>query len=166
MNLCNGVTRVKDSNYWSMRCLALVHYAWGMVLLLLAAWFVIAALMVLPHMSGGSIWTHLLSVLSIAAWQSCLPGMLGVWMVIIGYRTWTANPGLRKTLLISHGILLGPGLLAAIVGVYAVGAAGISSSRGGGLLSPVAYLPLGFGLCVAGLATISVVMALVVVPKR
>ncbi len=157
---------MKASHCWLMRCLAVAHYAWGTVLLLLAVWCVIAALMVLPHMSSGTIWSNLPTSLSIAAWQSFLPGALGVWMMIIGYRAWAVNSGLRKTLLISHGLLSGPGLLAAIVGVHAVRAAEISSSRGGGLLSPIAYVPLAIGVPMIVLAAVSVVMALVVVPKR
>jgi hypothetical protein len=137
-----------------------------MVLLLLSVWCVIAALMVLPHLSSGTIWSNLPTSLSIAAWQSFLPGTLGVWMMIIGYRAWTSSAGLRKTLLISHGILLLPGLLATIVGVYGVRAAEFSSSRGSGLLSPIAYLPLVAGLCIVGLAALSVAVALVILPKR
>jgi hypothetical protein len=144
----------------------LFHFAWGIVLIALATWCVIAALMVLPHMSSGTIWSNLPMSLSIAAWQSFLPGMLGTWMMMIGYRAWKLHAGLRKTLLTSHAILLGPGLLATIVGVFAVRAAEISSSRGGGLLSPIAFVPLAIGVPMMVLAAVSVVMALVVVPKR
>jgi hypothetical protein len=157
---------MRTSIPWPIRCLALFHFAWGIVLIALATWCVIAALMVLPHMSSGTIWSNLPMSLSIAAWQSFLPGTLGTWMMIIGYRAWKLHAGLRKTLLTSHGILLGPGLFATIVGVFAVRAAEISSSRGGGLLSPIAFVPLAIGVPMIVLAAVSVVMALVVVPKH
>ena len=58
-------------------------------------------------------------------------------------------------------MLLVLGSLAVVIGIYSVEAAEISSARGGGLLSPYAYLPLLFGVPVLVLAVCSLVVALV-----
>ena len=53
------------------------------------------------------------------------------------------------------------GSLAVVIGIYSVEAAEISSARGGGLLSPYAYLPLLFGVPMLVLAVCSLVVAIV-----
>jgi hypothetical protein len=40
---------------WVMRCLALVHFAWGLLLLLIATRFGVGMLQILPHLSSGTV---------------------------------------------------------------------------------------------------------------
>jgi hypothetical protein len=134
--------------------------------MLLATWWVASALLVLPHMSTGTIWSKLSTSLTLAASQAFPLGALGIWIVILGYRIWTGYSGLRKSLIITHGLLLLPGILASAVGVYAMRGAARSAAKGGGLLSPIAAYPLVIGVGVVLLATGSIVLALTVIPNR
>jgi hypothetical protein len=146
------------------RCLALGHLGWGTLLLLGATWWSLSAFRILPYMSSGSSWASLWGT-ALLLTSSALPvAVLGVWMVILGRRLWSGHPQLRNTLLATHGILLVPGFLAVAVGIYAVRAAERSTAEGGGLLGPVAALPLAFGLPVVVLALCSIVVALAVIP--
>ena len=151
---------------WMIRCLALAHYGWGLALLLFAAWFAASALRVLPHMSSGSILTNLPTVLMVAAMNAGPAALLGAWIVALGRRAWIGHPRLRRALILTHGLLLPAGILASMLGVHALRAASRSAARGGGLLSPVAALPLAFGAPAAILALISLVLAFTVLPKR
>jgi len=58
-----------------------------------------------------------------------------------------------------------PGILAVVGGVYAMRAAERSAASGGGLLSPLAALPLAFGVPVVVLALCSIAIALTVAPS-
>jgi hypothetical protein len=150
---------------WTIRCLALAHYAFGMVLLLLAAWWTFCSFRVLPYMSHGTIWTNLPIVLGITAVQAGPLAGLGVWMMILGRRTWRGHPSLRTALTLTHGILLLPGILTSAIGLYALRAAARSAARGGGLLGPIGIFPLAIGVGVVILAAGSIVLALTVVPS-
>jgi hypothetical protein len=86
-------------------------------------------------------------------------------MIVLGRWAWTLSPRLRLALLITHGVLLLPGTLAVVVGVYAMRAAERSTASGGGLLSPLAALPLAFGVAVLVLALCSIATALTVAPS-
>ena len=149
---------------WTIRCLALAHYAVSMVLLLLAAWWILSSFLVLPHMSHGTIWTNLPIVLGIATVHSGPLAGLGVWMMILGHRTWRGHPGLRSALMLTHGILLLPGILTSAIGFYALRGAARSAARGGGLLGPIGIFPLVIGVGVVTLAAGSIVIALAVMP--
>ena len=149
---------------WTIRCLALAHYALGMVLLLLAAWWAFSSFRVLPHMSHGTIWTNLPMVLTMSAVQAGPLAGLGVWMMTLGRRTWRGHPGVRTALTLTHGILLLPGILTSAIGFYALRAAARSAARGGGLLGPIGIFPLAVGVGVATLAAGSIVLALTVLP--
>jgi len=149
---------------WTIRCLALAHYAVSMVLLLLAAWWILSSFRVLPHMSHGTIWTNLPIVLGMAAVQAGPLAGLGVWIMILGRRTWRGQPGFRTALMWTHGILLLPGILTSAIGLYALRGAARSAARGGGLLSPIGIFPLAIGVGVVTLAAGSIMIALTVVP--
>jgi hypothetical protein len=82
----------------------------------------------------------------------------------VGRRLWSPGPRLRTTLLWTHGILLVFGSLAVYVGIHSVEAAEISISRGGGLLSPLAWIPLLFGLPTVVLAAFSLLAAMLALP--
>jgi len=149
-----------------IRCLALGHYAWGIALLLLAAWFATSAFRILPHMSTGTIWTNLPKAMMLAVTQAGPLGMLGMWIMVLGHWTWTGHAGLRTALLWTHGLLLLPGLLAVWVGIYALRAAARSAAQGGGLLGPIGGFPLAIGAGVVMLALGSIALALTVIPKQ
>ena len=147
---------------WMMRCLALAHFAWGLLLVVIGACFGIGMLRVLPHLSSGTVRANLPGVLLMAAVYALPAGSLGFWMIVLGRWAWSLRPCLRLALLITHGVLLLPGTLAVVVGVYALRAAERSTAHGGGLLSPLAAVPLVFGVPVLILAVSSIVAALTV----
>lgn len=149
-----------------IRCLALAHFTLGVSIILLAAWFAFSALRILPHMSSGTIWTNLPASLTMASIHSFPLGVLGAWVTILGYRTWTMHAGLRKALITTHVILLLPGSLSVAVGLLALRAGARSAARGGGLLSPIGMFPLAIGLGVVLLALVSILLALALVPKH
>jgi hypothetical protein len=150
---------------WILRCLALCHFGWSGVLLLAAGWSVWAAFRVLPFMSTGTIWTNLPASLVIVATYALPPAVLGVWMFILGRRLWSPGEQLRTTLLWTHGVLFALGALAVYIGIHSVEAMERSAARGGGLLGPLAYVPLLFGIPVVALAFLSLVAVLLVVPR-
>jgi hypothetical protein len=165
-NIANTVnSRKRIQMLWMIRCMALGHYAWGAALLLLAAWFAISALRVLPYMSTGTIWTNLPISLIMAASQAAPLAMLSMWLIVLGHWAWTGHAGLRKALISTHGLLLLPGFLAAAVGIFALRAGAKSAAQGGGLLSPIGMFPLAIGAGVVVLALISIKLALTVVPR-
>jgi hypothetical protein len=149
-----------------LRCLALAHFGWAIVLLLISAYFGSGMLRTLAHLSSGNAETTLLRFLFLAAVYTLPLAVLGLWMIVLGWRAWTMHPRLRLTLLISHGILLLPGTLAVYAGVHATRAAEISTASGGGLLSPLAMLPLVFGVPVLVLALCSITIAMTRLPPR
>ena len=147
------------------RCLALAHFVWGGLLLLCGIFFGISMLRIVPHLSTSSVWTNLPGVLLVAAGYALPPGSLGFWMLVLGRWTWTARQHLRLALLITHGLLLMLGTLAVVVGVHAMHAAERSTASGGGIMSPLAALPLLFGIPVLVLALCAIAVALIMPPS-
>ena len=135
------------------------------MLFLIAGWLALSPFQVLRYMSTGTLWTNLPGSVVMALMHALSPAVLGVWMSILGRRLWSPASGLRTTLLWTHGILLVLGSLAVAVGIHAVEATELSTARGGGLLSPIAYFPLLFGVPVVILASFSLVVALVALPR-
>ena len=121
-------------------------------------------LRVLPHLSSGSIWTNLPGVLLMAAVYALPFGSLGVWMIVLGRWAWTLRPRLRRALLITHGVMLVLGTSAVVTGVQAMRAAERSTASGGGIMSPLAALPVVFGIPIVVLALCSIAVALTAVP--
>jgi hypothetical protein len=150
---------------WIRRCLALAHFLWGGLLLLCGISVGVSMLRILPHLSSGTVWTNLPGVLLVAASYALPPGSLGFWMLVLGRWTWTARQRLRLALLITHGPLLMLGTLAVVVGVHAMHAAERSTASGGGIMSPLAALPLLFGIPVLVLALCAIAVALVMPPS-
>lgn len=150
---------------WVMRCLALAHFAWGLTLLVIATYFGVGMLRTLPHLSSGTVWTNLPGVPLLAAVDTLPLASLGFWLIGLGRWAWTLRSGLRLALVITHGVLLLPGTLALVVGVYAMRAAERSTASGGGILSPIAAFPLLLGVPIVVLALCSIVTALTVVPS-
>jgi hypothetical protein len=140
--------------------LAVFHWVWSLVLLLIAAWLAAAAIRVLPYLSTGTPWTNLPRVLLLAVLLACLPGSLGAWMALLGRWTWRGHPNLRAMLLATHGSLLLLGMGATAVGLLTLRAAERSAARGGGLMGPLGAIPLAAGLCVSAVAAVSIAVAL------
>ena len=148
-----------------LRFVALCHFVWGLVLLAAAAWFGVSVLRVLPHMSTGTPVTNLLAALLVAASAVGPVAALGLWMGILGRMAWTRSPHARAALLWTQGVLLAAGLFACAIGIIGMEAASRSSERGGGLLGPVAVLPLVVGVPMALLALCSIRVALIIPPR-
>ena len=130
---------------WIFRSLALCHFAWAAVLLSLAGWFVAAQMLALRHVSSGT-WANIPWLL-LASVVSTLPFTgLAAGLIILGRRIWSPGPRLRTTLFRAHGLLLLLGTVATAVGILAVDAAEQSSARGGGIMSPLAWVPLLYGI--------------------
>jgi len=157
---------VRTLSNWLIRGLSICHFAWGTILLLLAAWIIISAFHVLSYMSSGAFPTRLLTAMILALSHAAPFGLLGLWMVSLGRRTWKGHVRLRKALIVTHGLLLPPGLLAVILGFYGMRAAERSVSQGGGLLSPYAVVPLLIGVPLVLLALLAIASALTIVPKQ
>ena len=150
---------------WLLRGLAVGHLAWGLLLILVAAYTAYSALAVLAYMSTGTVWSNLPIAMVLALEHSVPCGLLGGWMLILGRRIWSGTRPVRTALLVTHGISLMIGSLSVVVGVYAVRGAEISTARGGGLLSPLAWVPLIFGIVVVTLALPSIILALTSIPE-
>jgi hypothetical protein len=147
---------------WSLRILALGHYAWGGALLLVAAWFVVGAIRTLPHMSTGTVWTNLPGALMFVAFAAGPFAALGSWLLVLGRRAWTGRGPLRTALCWTHGALLPLGAFAIVVGLQAMRQAEVSAARGGGIMGSLAALPLLFGEAILVLSVPSLAVALLV----
>ncbi len=147
------------------RCLALAHHAWAAILILWALWWTIGAFLVLPHLSSGTPWSNLPIALSSALVNAGPPAALGAWMAVLGRRLWQARPGLRRALLWTHGLLLVPGILFTLAGIQAMESAARSTARGGGLMSPLAVIPLATGIPILLVSLTSLTVALLILPK-
>jgi len=66
---------------------------------------------------------------------------------------------------LTHGILLLVGFLSVITGIQSMRAAEISTAHGGGLLSPLAVVPLLLGVPVVLLAICSIAVGLLAIPR-
>jgi len=144
---------------WVLRGLALGHFAWAGMLAAMSLWCVYTALAVIPHMSQGSIWSHIAGALFFMVPYALLPGALGLWMGRLGQRLWRADNDVARVLMVTHGLLLVPGILLFAIGYYATGAAARSAAAGGGLLSPVAAVPLIAGGIILALSLCSMAAA-------
>ena len=117
-------------------------------------------------MSTGTILTNLPTALMVAVAIAGPFGVLGTWIVVLGNWMLTEHARLRTALIVTHGFLLLPGLLAVTLGGHSMRAASRSADQGGGLLSPVAVIPLAIGVPVVILALGSIVLALTAIPKQ
>ena len=147
------------------RLLAVGHFGWAAVLLSAAALITISMLRTVPHISTGTVWRNLGMALMFAAGTTLPMGALGAWMVILGRQLWSGQVGGRRALLATHGFLLVIGSFAVIVGIQGMHAAERSAAQGGGLLGPVAVIPLLFGVPMVVLALGSIAVALAAMPQ-
>ncbi|MDQ1256167.1 MAG: hypothetical protein QG656_763 [Candidatus Hydrogenedentes bacterium] len=155
--------RMRSLDLYLLRCLAVGHAAWGLLILLFAAWFAASCSQVIPHMTSGAMWMNLLPALLLTITSVFPLAALGLWSLILGQRIWKRKPRLFTPLLVTHGLLLAPGVLAFTIGVCSLNMGTQSAANGGGLLSPLALFPLGFGIGMVILSIVSIVVALTVV---
>jgi hypothetical protein len=92
-------------------------------------------------MSTGSGWTNLRVALGLAMMQALPLGALGVWTVILGRWIWIVHHQVRAALLVTHGLLLLPGAVAIVGGIWALHAAARSAAQGGGLMGGLGIIP-------------------------
>jgi len=149
---------------WMVHWLAVAHLASGLVLLLVAALVAAAMVRTLLYATTGPLWTNIAWTLLSAAWAGLPWAALGVWMMIVGRWIWSGHDRSRSVLLVTHGLLLVVGSVAVGIGVWATQAAERSGANGGGLLGPVAVIPLLIGGPVLVLAVWSIAVALTMHP--
>lgn len=106
------------------------------------------------------------TMLLLVATQFLLPTAWGVWLVTLAVRLWQPGPQLANPLTWTSVLMLAFGGLNCVWGYLAMQAAERSASNGGGLLSPVAMLPLLIGLPLVVLALLSVLVARRVAASR
>lgn len=127
------------------RLLAVAHYLWGAALLALAAYWGYAALGIPGQMVTGTPGGNFLTALLLAAsWSVPLLGV-GLWLILLGHQLLHPGPGLRALIVRTHLMLLVPGLLAVGFGIIAARQAERSAAAGGGIGSPLGWLPLLLG---------------------
>jgi hypothetical protein len=150
------------------RLLALAHLGSGLLLLLGVAWAWAVVLGVLPSSTGVYVLVVLNPGFAILGplLASLAKSALGVWMLILARWLWNGHARLRSALFVTHGLLLLVGSLFIVFGFLAVAAAERSTARGGGLMSPVAFLPFLYGLPLVSFALWSILVALVRIPKH
>ena len=137
-----------------LRCLALAHVIVGLALLLFSVFIGRLFGHGFSSVRGARVvWVLVLS------FQIVMPVVGGVWMMVLGFRLWHPSPRLAMQLCWTHRICLFFGGLFCIYGVFALKAAERSTAAGGGLLSPVAFIPLIFGGPLVALAVASLVSA-------
>ena len=125
-----------------MKALAVVHAICAMASLAIATWWAVAAFRILPHMSTGTIRTNLPSVAILALSFAGPFAALGAWMLSLGLAIWRCEPAVRTKLLVTHGLLLVPAVVAVAVGLADLDAARRSAEHGGGLLGAIGLIPL------------------------
>ena len=158
---------------WIQRFLAVGHFGFGLALLVGAvggiAWFTAALSGLRPSGTAGY-WLLLLNPgFSLLGPLFMLPqAALGLWMLLLARRLWAGHGRRMLALLVTDGFVLLLGLLLISVGFDAVAAAERSSARGGGLLSPIAGLPIlhGVPLTIFGLASIVLALAAAGIERR
>jgi hypothetical protein len=144
----------------AQRWLAFVHLGFGLLLLLGAAWAGAVLLGVLPASTGFRmlvVFNPGFAVLGPAL--TVLPQLaIGVWTLVLARWLWSGHARLRGAIFVTHGLLLLVGAFFVMVGFYSVAAAERSTSNGGGLLSPLAFLPFLYGVPIVIFALCSIVI--------
>src|SRR5262245_31162660 len=123
-----------------MRALALAHLVWGVALLGLAAWWATMVVAIFPHLKASAAWENVAMVATLAFVQCGPLVALGIWLLSLARAIWRGDPGVRRRLLRTHGLLLVLGLAGVCLGIAELQAAAESARRGGGLLGGIGLI--------------------------
>lgn len=151
---------------WIFRLLALCHFGWAAVLVSLSGWFVASQMLALRHVSTGTFWSNVPWLLVASAMYTLPFTGLAAGLIVLGSRIWSQGPRLRTTVLRAHGLLLLIGIVAMAVGIIGVEAAEMSAARGGGIMSPLAWIPLLYGIPIVLLSAFSLSAAWLALPAN
>jgi len=153
---------------WIFKFLSICHFGWGVALLLVAVWPFVGQVITLKYlyMTSGKIWSHLPASFIVAAMSSFPFAILGLWMIFLSRRMWTSHFRLRTTIIWTHSILFIFGSMAMIAGLQMVKASELSSSQGGGIMSPLAWIPFLLSIPVVILASFSLPVAWLALPAE
>jgi hypothetical protein len=138
---------------WLMRGLAVGHLAWGLLLVLLAAY---ATRLAFFDLFTGTVWMHLRLALRLAV--PC--ALLGAWMLILCGRLWSLRRPIRTAILVTHGSLLAFGVLNIVLGIYAARVSELDHSMASTLLGMGGCIDLAIGTCLVAVALPSLVLGL------
>lgn len=147
------------------RCLSLAHVAWGLALLLMAAWIVVSVIGLAPNMSSPIGWRERVLIWLLTGSYSLPFVAVGCGLLLVGSRLWAGRHSARAALILIHSIFLVLGVLAIIVGVLTLIAAEASAAKGGGLMGGLGVVPLGLGVVTVALAVPTLLFAKCVLPK-
>ena len=153
---------------WILKFLSMFHFGWGLALLLIAGWPIVGQVMVLKYlyMTTGKIFSNLPASMTVAL-MSAFPFLaLGIWMIVLSRRLWSSHFRLRTTIFWTHSILFVFGLIAMLTGLQWIKAAELSSSQGGGIMSPLAWIPFLLSMPMVVLAAFSLPVAWLVLPSE
>jgi hypothetical protein len=142
-----------------MKALAVFHAVFAIAMLSAASWWAVAAFRILPHMSTGTVRSNLVPVAMLALTFSSPLAALGAWMLALARAIWRGDAEVRGRLLLTHGLLLVPALVAVAIGLADLEAARRSAAHGGGLLGGIGLVPLAIGGCLAVLNTSALIAA-------
>ena len=110
-------------------------------------------------LAGGAWWMPVRGIsvgwLLVIAFQLLLPLAWAAWFLVLAFRLWRPTPRLVAQLLWTHLIVLLLGGLHCYWGVHAIRAAERSAAAGGGLMGPIAFIPLILGVPLVVFALIS-----------
>jgi hypothetical protein len=150
---------------WIRRSLAVVHLVAGLFFLAGGISGVVLGVLGFFNLLTRTARAQGPGALLLVAATVVLPGLgLGSGMLVLARWLWSGHPRLRAALLAVHACVLLLGALFIRWGFDAVAAAERSTARGGGLLSPVAFLPFVFGVPLLVFALASIAVALWAVP--
>ena len=146
------MSRNKQRSLLFFRLLAFAHGIVGLVPLL-------GHLLIGGLLAGGAWWMPAggfsLRWLLVIAVQLLLPVAWAAWLLLLAFRLWRPTPLLAAQLRWTHLGILPLGGLLCTWGFFAMRAAERSTAAGGGLLSPVAVVPLFLGAPLIALALAS-----------
>lgn len=138
------------------RVLALAHGVVGLLPLLFS-------LFIGGLLAGGRWWTPSSGVsiawLGVVSVQLLLPMAGAAWLLVLAWRLWHPTPRLAAPLRWTHSMVLLLGGLHCAWGLFAIQASERSAAAGGGLLGPVAVIPLIIGVPLVVLALASLMAA-------
>ena len=147
---------------WLKRILAFVHFLYAIVLFSGALWLAVSAFKIIPYMTCGTVFTNIPNALFIGFTQGAPLILAALLFSAAGWGIWSHYWLIKKYLLWFHGlsIIFSAGLI--IIGIHAVKAAEASCAKGGGILSPIAWVPIIIGVPIMSIAIFTFTIALLI----